>query len=123
MSLPLERENERLQRLLAQSRRETAQLSALRTFVDNNGNHGREEYSGNESDEDYDMASQESDASDEDDAEGILQTELVWDDADRVYRCPKCHYEVIDGLCQGLSCATFFEWTEVSGRNVDACNF
>lgn len=112
MSLPLERENERLQRLLAQSRRETAQLkSALRAFVDNNGNHSREEHSGNESDVDYDMASQESDASDEeDDTEVILQTELVWDDADSVYRCPKCHYEVIDGVCQG--CATFFKWTE-----------
>ncbi|KAK0214068.1 hypothetical protein IW262DRAFT_1278976 [Armillaria fumosa] len=57
------------------------------------------------------MASQESDASDEeDDSEVILQTELVWDDADSVYRCPKCHYEVIDGVCQG--CATFFKWTE-----------
>ncbi|KAK0193390.1 hypothetical protein F5146DRAFT_380232 [Armillaria mellea] len=46
----------------------------------------------------------------EDNSEVILQTELVWDDADSVYRCPKCHYEVIDGVCQG--CATFFEWTE-----------
>lgn len=68
------------------------------------------------------MASQENDESDEE-GEAILHIELLWDDADRVYRCHKCHYEVIDGVCQGLSCATFFEWTEVGGINVNTCNF
>ncbi|KAK0470248.1 uncharacterized protein EV420DRAFT_1499280 [Desarmillaria tabescens] len=111
MPLQLERENERLRQLLAQSRRETAQLrGALRAFVDNNGD-SREDHSGDEPDEDYDMASQESDASDEED-ETISHTELSWDNAERVYRCPKCHYEVIDGVCQGRDCATLFAWTE-----------
>jgi hypothetical protein len=54
--------------------------------------------------------------SDEDDSEGDLEPDMpdaTWDEADQVYRCNECCYEVLEGACQSLSCSLRHNWSEV----------
>lgn len=43
----------------------------------------------------------------------ISMPDAIWDEADQVYRCSGCIYEVLEGTCQSPQCGLKHSWGEV----------